>query len=128
MSSTQSHYEKDQIIFNIGETGDTAYVLTEGSVEISIEEDNNKTVITVFQPVSVFGEMALLLKDQKRTATARALVNSKVAKISKKDFDDFVDKSPKLITAVLKAIVSRLQQTTERVTQSPELIWSLSKI
>lgn len=121
MNSTQLHCEKDQIIFRIGETGDTAYVLIEGSVEISIEEDNNKIILAVFQPVSVFGEMALLLQDQKRTATARAIVKSKVATISRKDFDDFVHKSPKVITAVLKAIVSRLQLTTERIIHSPEL-------
>lgn len=121
MSSTQLHCEKDQIIFRIGETGDTAYVLIEGSVEISIEEENNKTVLAVFQPVSVFGEMALLLKDQKRTATARAISKSKLATISRNDFDDFINQSPKVITAVLKAIVSRLQLTTERITHSPEL-------
>lgn len=121
MTSTYCDYEKGQTIFRMGDTGNTAYILTNGAVEISIEEGKNKTVLAVLHPISVFGEMALLLKDQKRTATARAKVNSKVAKISKIDFNDFVNRSPKLITAVLKAIVSRLQNTTGRVSHSPEL-------
>jgi len=121
MKSSMTDYAKDEIIFRNGEIGNTAYILTEGSIEISISEGKNKTVLAILKPVSVFGEMALLLGDQKRTASARAIVPSKVATISKKDFNDFVDKSPKLITAVLKAIVLRLQQTTERVTHSPEL-------
>ena len=121
MKSMMREFAKNSVIFWEEEVGNAAYILSEGSVEISRKENGKKTIIAVLKPVAVFGEMALLLKDQKRTATATALTPSKLAEISRKDFDDFVDQSPKLITAVLRAMVSRLQKTTTRVTHSPDM-------
>jgi CRP-like cAMP-binding protein len=121
MESKIKDYPKGALIFRQEEIGNTAYILTEGSIEIAIFEGKNKTVLDVLKPVSVFGEMSLLLNDQKRTATATALVPCKVAQISRQNFEDFFNQSPKLISAVLKAIVSRLKQANERVTTSPEL-------
>ncbi|GAB4281605.1 MAG: hypothetical protein Kow0029_26810 [Candidatus Rifleibacteriota bacterium] len=121
MNSKVREYQKGAIIFRRGEIGNTAYILTEGTIEIAVTEGKNKTVLAVIQPISVFGEMAMLLKNQQRTATATALSNAKVAEISRKDFDEFFRKSPKLIGAVLKAMVERLEQTNARIAQSPEL-------
>ncbi len=35
--------------------------------------------------------------------------------IEKKDFDEYIEKSPKVITAALKALVDRLLDTTTRL-------------
>lgn len=121
MDSKVKEYPKGSIIFRRGEVGNTAYILTEGTIEIAVIEGKNKTVLGLLQPVSVFGEMALLLKNQQRTATATTLSNARVAEISRKDFDEFFRQSPKLITALLKAMVARLEQTNARISQSPEL-------
>ncbi len=121
MESKVRQYAKGSIIFRRSEPGNTAFILTEGSVEISVTEGKNKTVLGILQPIAVFGEMALLLKNQQRTATATALSDAKVAEISKRDFDDFFKQSPKLISAVLKTMVERLEQTNARISQSPEL-------
>jgi CRP-like cAMP-binding protein len=121
MDSKIREYEKGAKIFHRGEIGNTAYILTEGTIEIAITEGKSKTVLGIVKPVTVFGEMALLLRNQLRTASATALSKAKVAEISRADFDDFIEQSPRLITAILKALVTRLRQTNDRVTQSPEL-------
>ena len=38
MKSSMMDYEKDAIIFRNGEIGNSAYILTEGTIEISIAE------------------------------------------------------------------------------------------
>lgn len=121
-------YSRGSIIFQEGEPGNYAFILTDGSVEISVGQGDKKKVVTVFKPVSVFGEMALVLKDQKRTATAVALSESKVAVISKQDFDDFLEKSPKLIGTALTALVHRLRTTTERLAKTPDLFLGIAQI
>lgn len=121
MDSRIKEYPKGSIIFRGGEIGNNAYILTEGSIEIALIEGKTKTVLSIIKPVAVFGEMALLLKNQKRTATAATLSRAKVAEITRNDFDDFLNKSPKLITAVLKALVTRLENTNTRVSQSADL-------
>ncbi|MEW6708332.1 MAG: cyclic nucleotide-binding domain-containing protein [Candidatus Riflebacteria bacterium] len=127
MESKVREYQKGSAIFHRGEAGNTAYILTEGTVEIAIFEGKNKTVLSIIKPVSVFGEMALLSRNQQRTATATTLSVAKVAEISRKDFEDFFNKSPKLISAVLKAMVDRLEQTNARVSQSPELYTAITE-
>ncbi len=121
MESKVREYPKGSIVFRRGEPGNTAFILTEGSVEISVTEGKNKTVLGVLKPVAVFGEMALLLKNQQRTATAITLTDAKLAEISRKNFDDFFNQAPKLISAVLRTMVERLEQTNSRVTQNPEV-------
>ena len=93
--------------------GTVAYILREGGVEISVEVEGSKKVLTVF------GEMALVLPDHQRTATAAAADCSEVVEIAKSDFDDYIDSSPAVIAAALKALVDRLRETTVRL-KSPE--------
>ncbi|NLF97335.1 MAG: cyclic nucleotide-binding domain-containing protein [Candidatus Riflebacteria bacterium] len=125
MKSWMRDYSSGSVIFQEGEPGNVAFILTEGSVEITVGSGDKKKVVTVFKPVSVFGEMALVLKDQKRTATAVARSDSKVAVISKQDFDEFLEKSPKLIGVALTALVHRLRTTTERLGKTPICSWVL---
>lgn len=75
----------------------------------------------MLHPIAVFGEMALLLKNQKRTASATTITDAKVAEISRKDFDDFFKRSPRIISAVLQTMVERLEQANSRVSQAPDL-------
>ncbi len=121
MESKVHEYSKGSIIFRRGEPGNTAFILTEGTVEISVTEGKTKTILGVLHPIAVFGEMALLLKNQKRTASATTITDAKVAEISRKDFDDFFKRSPKIISAVLQTMVERLEQANSRVSQAPDL-------
>ncbi len=120
MRSIVREYSQGAIIFNEGDIGNAAYILTEGSVEICLGSGEKRSVLSVVTPVSVFGEMALLLKEQKRTATAIAKSSAKVAEIVRKDFEEFIEQSPKLVSAVLSALVERLQKTTSMVTKVPD--------
>ena len=128
MKSWMRDYARGSFIFQEGEPGNVAFILTEGSVEITIGAGDKKKVVTVFKPVSVFGEMALILKDQRRTATAVACSDSKVAVISKQDFDEFLEKSPKLIGTALTALVHRLRTTTEKLAKTPDLFLGVAHI
>lgn len=128
MKSWMRDYTSGSVIFSEGEPGNVAFILTEGSVEITVGSGDKKKVVTVFKPVSVFGEMALILKDQKRTASAVARSDSKVAVITKQDFDEFLEKSPKLIGTALTALVHRLRTTTERLSKTPDLFMGIAHI
>ena len=77
---------------------------------------------------SVFGEIALVLEEHKRTATATAVENSELVRISKGVFDKYMKETPKLISTCLIAIASRLQDTTARVSRSPNTFVGVSQI
>ena len=103
------------LIFEENEFGESAYILKEGSVEISMRRDDEKVILAELKPVSIFGEMALLSKEQRRTATAKALSRVKVIKLDKANFDQQLSDTPSIITAVLHGVTQRLIDTTSRL-------------
>jgi len=112
---------QNETICKEGATGTAAYILRKGTVEVSVLVEGNKKVLAVLNPVTVFGEMALLLKDHKRTATATALEYSELVEIEKKYFDEYIGESPPVIATALKALVDRLLDTTSRLKKHEDL-------
>jgi len=76
----------------------------------------------------VFGEMALLLKDHKRIATATALEHCETVEISRRAFRDYIDRSPSVISSILKALAGRLQVTTMRALRTPDLFMAACEV
>ena len=105
--------------FNAGDTilteredGQTAFLILEGSVEVSIGEGKNAKTITELKQGDVFGEMSLL-EPGPRSATVKALGNTKCVATSHDDFMlAFVD-DPQQAIEFMKTLVRRLRQMNE---------------
>lgn len=110
---------KNNIVFNEGSKGDTAYILSKGTVEISGRVDGRKKVFAILKPVSVFGEMALFLEDQARTATAMALEDCQLVTITRDDLDNYMAEAPQIISTILDVLVLRLKSTTKKALKVP---------
>lgn len=122
------NFLKYSVIFGEGSKGDTAYLLKEGRVEISKMSDGKKKVFAILKPVSMFGEMAILLGDEKRTATAVALEDSKVVEIKKYDFEDYMRQSPAIISTLLNVLVYRLKTATAKSLRVPNIFLGICSI
>lgn len=103
------------IIFEEGSIGNSAYILKEGRVEISMKVRGEGIVLAELNPVTIFGEMALLSKEKKRTATAKALSHVKVIEIDKPNFDELLANSPSIVTAILHGITQRFADTISKL-------------
>ena len=82
-------FEKDQFIFREHETGDLAFIIAEGQVEIlkdSKDSNGNLTSLRVLEKGAMFGEMALI-DDEPRMASAKAINGSvELLEVSKANF------------------------------------------
>ena len=76
---------------------------------------DDKLVLAELKPVSVFGEMALLSKERKRTATAMALDHVKVIKIDRAEFDKQMKATPNFIATILLGVTERLIETSSKL-------------
>jgi len=115
------NFLKYAVIFGEGTKGDSAYLLKEGRVEISKMVDGKKKVFAILSPVSMFGEMAILLGDDRRTATAVALEDCKVVEVNKDAFEDYIRQSPAIISTLLQVLVHRLKTATAKSLRAPNL-------
>ncbi|MBG0775791.1 MAG: cyclic nucleotide-binding domain-containing protein [Desulfovibrionaceae bacterium] len=119
-------FRKFDTIFREGAHGDVAYVLKEGVVELSKQVADERKVVARLTPISVFGEMALILGDNLRTATARALEDVRAVCIRKSDFDALAAEAPQLLQALLNVLVYRLRAYTTRATHITSITHGLA--
>lgn len=103
------------LIFEESSLADSAYILKEGRVEISMKREDQKIIVAELSPVSIFGEMALLSKEKRRTATAKALDRVKAIRIDRDNFEQQLSDTPSIIATVLYGVTQRLVDTTLRL-------------
>ncbi|RME70982.1 MAG: tetratricopeptide repeat protein, partial [Chloroflexi bacterium] len=98
-------YQPGQIVFHMGEMGDTFYIIEVGEVEVLAPEMGRSSggVINRLGPGNFFGEIALL-RAVPRTATIRATKPTRLLAISRDDFSAVLSRYP--------AIAHRLAETS----------------
>jgi CRP-like cAMP-binding protein len=96
-----------------GEVGETMYFLMRGLLEVT----SGLRVVSLLEEGAVFGEMALLMPGQPRTATIRALVFSDVFELSNRDLDEVLKLWPALrdvLTATMQRRMEQMKEVTNR--------------
>jgi NADH dehydrogenase len=93
-------FSAGEIVIRQGEPGSRFYIVNEGEVEVirDLGTDREQQLARL-GPGQYFGEVALL-KDVTRTATVRAVVDTKVLSIARQDFRTLVAYLPDLRAAV----------------------------
>ncbi len=110
-------YVAGEFIFYRDDPGIGLYIIREGDVEIQRENNSNeKKVLAVFSKGDFFGELALV-DGEKRSASAIAKSQCKLAVIFKPDLDEFIEKYPKkgikILTGISSMIALRLRKLNE---------------
>jgi signal transduction histidine kinase len=109
-----------EVLIEEGKPGDAAYINLDGDFEITKKSDVQNIVIAVRGTGEVFGEMALL--DQSpRTATVRAIRDSKVLKISGEAFQLMLAHSSSAALSILQTVSQRLRQNEGLLRQNEKM-------
>jgi len=110
-------FDAGQVIFNAGDVGDAAYIIIEGSVEISVPTPAGPIVVNTLGRNDIIGEIAIF-GDVPRTATARALARVETLKISKELFVKVIRENPDAAIELIKILAGRLANTTNQLTRT----------
>jgi CRP/FNR family transcriptional regulator, cyclic AMP receptor protein len=106
-------YPKSATIFRKGDPGDAMYLIDLGKVGISIADaDGHVVTLAELGAGDFFGEMAML-DGHGRSANAVALEDSRVAKLTRDDFLQFMKSDPRVTLELLTALTHRLRRTDE---------------
>ena len=98
------NYLAGEYIFYKGDPGIGLYVIREGEVSISREEDDKeKITLATFSKGDFFGELAMI-DGETRSASAIAKTDTRLAVIFKPDIDEYIDKYPKKGIKILQGI------------------------
>ena len=106
-------------LFRAGEAGDAMYIIERGKVRICVQAtDGHEVTLTELGRGDFFGEMALLLDGQRRSADAVVAEDSRLAVLSREHFLSFMRSSPDVALEMLTALANRLRHTDELLRHS----------
>jgi CRP/FNR family cyclic AMP-dependent transcriptional regulator len=109
-------YPKRSTILREGEVSDKLYLILDGSVSVTVEdeaEEGHKLVVSYLNLGDFFGEMALFAKaDEVRSAEVVTRDASKIAEISYERFRKIMSQFPDIIFGIAEQMANRLRRTT----------------
>jgi CRP/FNR family transcriptional regulator, cyclic AMP receptor protein len=103
----------DKIITE-GETGETAYLIVSGSVEVSVGEGAREKILATLNAGEVFGEMCLI-EPGPRSATVTARIDTSCATTSYKEFADSIQENPAQAVQFMRTLVNRLREMNKLI-------------
>ena len=116
-SSERLTYDAGQVMFNAGDAADAAYIIIDGSVEISVPTPSGPIIVNTLGKNELLGEIAIF-GDVPRTATAKAIAKLEALKISKDMFVKVIRENPDAAVELIKILAGRLANTTSQLTQT----------
>lgn len=103
-----------------GEIGDALYVVLEGGIEITKRSGEQEVVLAVRGPGEVIGELALL-EQTPRSASGRAVQDTRLLRIGKVAFKQMLAASPSAALALLHTFTTRLRSTEAMLRQTEKM-------
>jgi signal transduction histidine kinase len=109
-----------ELVFEEGAPGDALYVILDGELEITKRQGGQDVVLAVRRAGEFIGEMSLL-EHAPRSASVRALHESRLLMISQAAFETLLSCSPSAHLTMLRAVTSRLRSTESMLVQSEKM-------
>lgn len=120
-------YRAGEPIFKQGETGVGMYIILSGSVDIITQEieittgKSNVNPVILLKPKDFFGELALVEREGRRSASAFAHEDSVLVGFFKPDLIEIIDRNPtagvKILMRLAEVLGTRLHQTTAKISE-----------
>ena len=116
-TSDRVTFEAGQKLFEQGEGGDSAFVVIEGTADVSVNTPSGMLSVATINEYELVGEIAILC-DVPRTATVTASTELVALQISKDLFYRLVTVFPDMALEIMRELARRLDQTTARLRES----------
>ncbi len=101
-------------IFNVGDAAEHMYIIQSGKVEIYVPTPQGDKQFAVLGIGEFFGEMAIIDKGS-RSASARALEETRVIMLDERTFDVHIQANPAIVHKIMKNMSIRLRDTNNQI-------------
>ncbi len=108
--------DKGEFLFKEGEQGDFVCFVLNGNLGIIKKTDKSTVEIATLSKGCSVGEMSII-DESRRSATVRARRKTSLASLSQKDFEEILEKHPKIGVKILKALLSFVSMNMRRTSK-----------
>ena len=110
-----------QLIIEEGREGDTLYLVLDGELQVFTSRRGREVQLAVLGKGEVVGEMAVL-QEAPRSASVRALTDSRLLVITQAAFLKMLIKNPEALRAVLRTVTARVRNTESMLVQQASTV------
>src|SRR5215211_824552 len=108
-------YEAGEAVFREGDSGDTCYVVREGSVRVTRRHSDGRVItLTELRPGAIFGELAMF-GGETRSASIEVLEPMRAVAILASDLRRLILHHPDIAVKMLEGLAHRLRAANERI-------------
>ncbi|MDM8518020.1 serine/threonine-protein kinase, partial [Desulfobacterales bacterium HSG16] len=104
----QKEFVPGEMLINEGETGEEAYMIMDGQVEVFTKTNTDKIVFGTLKQGDIVGEMALITKE-KRSANVKAIDKTLVSVLTKNVLNQNMNKLPSFMQKIVSTLTNRLR-------------------
>lgn len=116
-TSERLTYPEQEVLFEQGDIGDSAYIIIGGEADIIINTPGGGLVVATLKQNEIVGEIAILC-DVPRTATVRAKTDLTTLRINKDLFFSLIVEFPEIAVEIMRELAHRLDRTTTRLREA----------
>ncbi len=111
--ASERRFGPEEIVVREGEGGASMFLVQSGRVAVSLNDASGSSCrITILEPGSAFGEISLLTGEP-RTATVRALTETRLVEIGKETLAPILEENPRLVEALEATMRERRRGAAE---------------
>lgn len=111
----EKKYKKGTVLFIEEDEGDELFLVESGTVKVYRIDQTKEIILALFREGDFFGEMSLIQKGQTRSATAETIETTVIHSLVRSDFQQFMERTPKLCLRLLETTIERLRKTNEQI-------------
>jgi len=100
------HYVAEGVVMNQGDKGDSLFIVTEGSLSITVDMNGKMVEVARVGTGAIVGERALLTGEP-RGATVSSITETDIFEIKKSDIDPLLKENPEIIKKISEIIAKR---------------------
>lgn len=105
------YFSEGDYVFHEGDSGEAAYFIEEGQVEISTSFESQKTVLANIEAGGMFGELALM-DGRPRSASAIATKNTVLTIVTRDQVKERIENADPLLRILLMVVTSYFRSET----------------
>lgn len=118
---SECNLDKDEILFNKGDEGNSLFVILEGQVKVvTNDEDGNEIALNKVGAGEIIGEMALL-DYEPRSAGVVAIERTSTLELKRDDFMEILKGQPDLALSIIRNLSKRLRHNTSYIEEITKL-------
>lgn len=111
---TEHHAEKDEVIFEQGESGEEMFVIVHGEVKVMMQNSEEpEREVARRGAGDVVGEMSII-SGEPRIASLIAVEDSHFLCFDKKSFEGLLRERPEVSLAIMRVLCARLEEATRQ--------------